>query len=264
MKRLFTIVFITVISFGISSAQSGTLEAIEDVVSNADFSGNITGGAGVFEGLYYALDGTYQLLFFFNFENPPFRRLDDGGQGFAKYPYHEYSRGLHHQYFDGGRKMSAEIRSHYFAESLEMYGSHAHLRFSPTRAISIEGNYFNFNERLETGLVDNLQFYTLSLNYYRVRTPKFNLYWGGGFIGMTRDRNYNSACGNLGLSYYFERPVSLHADAQFSSINGNFVALHQYRLQFHVKRPYMYVGYQQTDVGNQHINAIIGGLGIHF
>jgi len=178
---------------------------------------------------------------------------------FSDYPYCTKDDGLFAHRF--GKDFSLQFSSHYFYNSdvLQGIGLRAHL--SPRPILGVEIHYTDLTEKLKTRY-DHLRLYDIFLNYYRVRKPRWVVWWGIGLKGMQGDNSYQGFGFNLGTDVYPVQPVSLHLDYSKGWINGQSLSEFLIRMNLHLQRTIFFIGYQRFSAGSSVLDGAVFGVGV--
>ena len=202
---------------------------------------------------------TYGLLFGFDGEPHP------GDVGFNAYPYADESAGNYLPVEWGGKDMRLQITTHIQTNEDAVFGGFIQAKFSPIRFLTLDVNHLRLFETLEDGeSTDQLSITNFNLQVNRVRQPKLDLWWGGGLMLIDRELMYGSPSVSGGLTWYFKRPLSLHAETQMGWPNGVFSRQNQVRIQYHFDRFAFSAGYQGTKIGSLGIPNWTVGSSVYF
>lgn len=214
------------------------------------------------------LNDSQDLLFFPRLFVGPFPGEDSAlynghywQSSFANYPYFLAAEGL----FSMGQRKSFSVmfNGHYFYNSSILQGIHFAGRLSPVPYGSFTFAYSDLTEKLRYRN-DHLRLYDLFLNYYRIRTTRWVLWWGVGLKGMQGNDTYNGPGLNLGTEVYPVNPVSAYLNFNFGWLNGQAVTHFLIRGNVHLSRNIFYVGYQRFSAGSSALNGLVVGTGIYF
>lgn len=201
---------------------------------------------------------TYGLLF--GFENEPSARFVD----FNTYPYADGESGLYLPLDEGGRRIRTQLTAHIQNNEDAVYGGYVQARFSPNRYLTLDVNHLYLFETLESQPDDRFSITNFNLQVNRIRHPKLHLWWGGGVMLLNGDRLYGGPSMSGGFTWFFKRPLSLHAETQIGLPNGVFARQHQVRMQVHLDRFMIYAGYQGFKAGSVGVPNWALGSGMWF
>ena len=207
----------------------------------------------------FGFAGGYGL--FFGFRDEP--RPND--KDFNEYPYADGVHGLHLPEMEQGRLARFELSGHFQNNEDNLYGAYVQARFYPDRFWIIDANRLELFETFDDKAgTDRLSLTNFNLQFNRVHHPKFNLYWGAGFMLLSGDVEYGSPSLSGGFTWYFKKPLAFHAESQIGWPNGSYARQHQARMQVHLNRYMVYAGYQGTKIGGISVANWAMGAGIWF
>ena len=261
MKKIITIALATcLLTF---SAQGQKLGDLEGQLNGSSDNLNLSDGDGwlFLVDLFFNIGfyPTYGLLF--GFEGEPHPRY----VAFNDFPYADDGNGNYLPLDWGGKDMRLQLTTHLQTNEDAVYGGFLQAKFSPTRFLTLDVNHLRLFEELEEDEgTDQLSITNFNLLFNRVRQPKLDLWWGGGLMLIDRELLYGSPTVAGGFTWYFKRPLSLHAETQMGWPNGTFARQHQVRVQYHLDRFAISAGYQGTKVGSVGIPNWSLGSSVYF
>ena len=180
---------------------------------------------------------------------------------YSPYPYHAPHTGLFQS--KNGRRHAIGVSGHYLRSSRTLRSYSVRSRFSPSPLYDIETHVSGFTE-IEQDKDDHLAFYDVYLNYHRVRSETVMFWYGAGIKGMQRDNVYYGPAVNMGLEVYPGRPFSFTGMINIGRLNSRSVWESMFRMNLHLNRSMVYVGYERFEVGQVSIGGAIAGLGFYF
>ena len=256
--------FIPIFSLAQTDDESNEEEGMTDYEEDEEYYYEDYNGWNLAVGLVSETFKTiYHLAYKFPNEAPLFTRLEDGGRGFTKYPYHDENLGMYYKPFDRGRRWSGEVRGHYHwgYPTNSLYGE---IRVSPIPVFNFDLKYNFFTEILDDGTLTFKDLTTIGITYNRLRHHRINLYWG---VGAMTSRDFETVTGLsllYGCSIYLFKPLSLHYQGQYIWFLNEVPAnLHQIFLKLHLKQCYLYIGGQVTNHWDNDSGTMLG-IGFHF
>jgi hypothetical protein len=219
--------------------------------------------SGFFESI---LQPVFEFLFYVTFIGPPGdESLVDRdwfwSQHFSVYPYESSNDGLYTA--SSLRKISCNIYGQYLNQGSDLYGLSLRNQFLPLPFISLELDYSYFSERLEKS-TDHLHLVNFFVNYHRVRSEFWTLWWGLGTKGVIGENGHFGAALNFGTIIYPGNPVSLQAEYNTGSINSTSVQELLLQLNYHLNQHIIYMGYQKHTAGSTDLDGFIVGTGMYF
>ena len=162
-----------------------------------------------------------------------------------------------------GKHMRLQLTGHLQTNEDAVYGAYYQARFSPNRFLTLDVNQLRLFEDLDDD-IDHLTITNFNLQFSRVRKPKLDLWWGAGLMLLDRENLYGSPSLSGGFTWFFKRPLSLHAEAQLGWPNATFARQYQARMQVHIDRFMVYAGYQGTKIGSVGLPNWAVGTGVWF
>jgi len=180
---------------------------------------------------------------------------------YSPYPYHTPGTGLFQN--KNGRRHAISVTGHYLHSSRALRSYSVRSRFSPSPFYDIETHVSGFTETgQETD--DHLAFYDVYINYHRVRSESVMFWYGAGIKGMQRENEYYGPAVNMGMEFYPRRPISLTGMINVGRLNSRSVWGSMFRINLHLNRSIVYVGYEQFAAGQMSIGGGIAGFGFYF
>jgi len=178
---------------------------------------------------------------------------------FSDYPYWIKNEGIYSR--RTGKKISIHFAGHYFYNSSVLQGFHINGRIYPLPFLGLEFRYTDLTEKLHTRN-DHLRLYDAYINYDRIRSRRWVLWWGLGVKGLQGDDTYHGLSFNFGTEIYPKNPISLNMLLNVGSLNSQTVSEFQIKVNWHIQRDIIYLGYQYFSTGGLVLDGIIFGLGI--
>jgi hypothetical protein len=242
--------------------------ALSPLSASAQIIGNIEGqlsGGGSndanFEGDLFWLEllidigyyPTFGLLFGFDNEPAPWE-VD-----FSRYPYDDGRNGLYQPLDFDGWRVRTQVLSHFQSNEDALYGGFFQVKFYPTPWLNLDVNRLQLLETLDNG-TDHFSITNFNFQYSRIRHPRFHLWWGVGLMLLDGEFLYGSASVSTGFTWYFKKPLSLHAETQIGFPNDVIARQHTARIQAHLGRYLIFAGYQGLRAGDvRQPNWAMGG-----
>ena len=207
----------------------------------------------------FGFAGGYGLFFGFQHELRP------NEKAFNEFPYADGRSGLFLPEMQEGRFGRLQLLGHFQNNEDNLYGAYFQAKFYPDRFWIIDANHLELFETFDRQEgVDRLSMTNFNVQFNRVHHPKFNLFWGAGLMLVNGENNYGSPSLSGGFTWYFKKPLSLHAESQIGWPNGSYARQHQARMQVHLDRFMVYAGYQGTKVGGVGVANWAMGTGVWF
>lgn len=261
MKRFSYLLFCTLFLFVAGNAGAQKIESMEsELKSSGDNNSGGNSEEWFWVDLFFNIGfwPTYGVLF--GFENEPSARF----VGFNEYPYADAANGLYLPVDESGRRIRTQLTAHIQNNEDAVYGGYFQVKFSPNRYLTLDVNHLHLFETLEDQEYDRFSISNFQMQVNRIRHPKLHLWWGGGVMLLSGDQLYGGPAMSGGFTWFFKRPLSLHAETQIGLPNGVFARQHQVRMQVHLDRFMIYAGYQGFKAGSTGVPNWSLGSGMWF
>jgi hypothetical protein len=275
MKPIFYFVFILFLSEG-SFAQSKIKKAEESLKNTTEVSSETEKNETHYDNDDSASNGNFfadvfgeliiQLFAYTVYGiaiESPFEASNRASYAFiSKYPYDHSQQG---QYTYEWNKDTPIIRStfsaKYISENSRINGTHLNIDTRFLKRFGFEANYLQLWENNPIFGTDNLAIYTALVKYHRVRTEKFNLWWGLGTTYVDGSVNNFGFSYGLGAELFFAKPLSVETVFNQTFINGENVNRFDGLLNYHLKNYKLTGGYEHLRIGNQNFSTLVLGIG---
>lgn len=146
-------------------------------------------------------------------------------------------------------------------EDKNLYGNNLNLNFRFAKRFDLEAGYLQLIEKVN-GQTEGFSLVTSMVNYHRVRTQRFDLWFGLGAMYVANDvKKFGFAYG-AGAELFIVKPISILASYKGSSINSQEVSKSKILLNYHLKKYRISSGYEHFSLGVSNIEAF--SLGFRF
>lgn len=181
----------------------------------------------------------------------------------TKHPYASGHKGNYSYDWGGDTNLSRiTITNRFIAENNKLYGNHINADFRFLKRMSIEADYLQLLEN-NTFFGDNsLATFTFLAKYHRIRTEKFNAYWGMGATYIAGGVNELGFTYGIGAEYFFAKPLSIALNYNQSLINTRSSDKLNALLNYHVDQFKVMGGYEYLRIGGIDFATFSVGLGI--
>ncbi|MFI1772994.1 hypothetical protein [Thalassobellus citreus] len=225
--------------------------------SNNDFLTELVGGVFVQIFAYTA----YGIAF-----ESPFEEEHQASNAYlSKYPYFNSKKGNYtYEWNKDTPIFRTSLSARYIMENSRLKGSQLNMDMRFLKRLGLELNYLQLWENNPNFGKDHLAIYTALAKYHRVRTEKFNAWWG---LGATY---VNGAVNELGLTYglgaelFFAKPLSLEINFNQTFINSESIDKFNALINYHIKKHKLIMGYEYLQIGNQNFSTPTLGVGLFF
>ncbi|KAA5827932.1 hypothetical protein FPF71_03570 [Algibacter amylolyticus] len=130
------------------------------------------------------------------------------------------------------------------------------------KRIGLELDYLQLWENSPNFGKNALAIYTALAKYNRVRTERFNAYWGLGAAYIDGDVDALGFTYGLGAEWFFAKPFSLACNFNQVLVNDNNVNKFNGLLNYHRKQYKFIGGYEHLKIGSVGFSNVSLGVGI--
>lgn len=278
MKRLvFIFLFLTVFfckSYGqgkIDKAEK-SLKKTEKTSSNNRSKSIYLDNTTDFEGNFLTdiVGGLFIKLFAYTaygvaFESP-FEKDKKGSHAIlTQYPYKNSNTGNYsYDWNDDSEIFTTTITNQFIFETNRVYGNHLNVDMRFLQRLGLELDYLQLWEE-NTNFGNNaLAIYTVLAKYNRVRTERFNAWWGLGAAYVDGNTNTLGFTYGLGAELFFIKPFSIESNFNETFINDNSINKFNGILNYHRKQHKFSLGYERLKIGDVTFSSLSTGFGVSF
>ena len=183
----------------------------------------------------------------------------------TKYPYYRSKKGNYNYELDDNQSVfRTELVVRYVSESndLKSLDLNVDLRFE--KRIGIVLGYRQLWEKNTEFGNDHLALYSILLNYHRVRTEPFDLWWGIGTSYIDGTVNQFGFTYGIGAELFFAKPLSLGVNFNQTFINSETINKFDILFNYHINRYKATGGFDQLKIGTQKFTSLTLGVGVVF
>lgn len=193
----------------------------------------------------------------------PFEMNHQGSRAFlTKYPYQNADIGNYsYNWNEDTELFTTTISSRYVFETNKIQGNHLNLQMRFLKRVGLELDYLQLWEKNQNFGNDALAIYTALAKYHRVRTERFDAYWGLGAAYVDGAVNQLGFTYALGAELFFAKPLSLETNFSQTLINGNSINKWNALLNYHKKRYKFTGGYEYLKIGSEGFSTVTIGVG---
>ncbi|MDT9499883.1 hypothetical protein [Capnocytophaga canimorsus] len=180
----------------------------------------------------------------------------------SPYPFYQNHKGDYQYYTNDLVRWRLDVANYYLLEKGKLSANFLDLKFRLMRRLSISTSYISFRETL-IHQKEKLDLFCTNLDYYRVRTPYFSMYWGlgAGYIG--------NGLNQLGLSVktgseIFIKPFTIQADFGYIAFKNNDITLFAIGPKYHLNRYHFGLKYQYSNLAGSRVSGVSFGAGFYF
>lgn len=144
-----------------------------------------------------------------------------------------------------------------------LFGNHLNAKVRFEKRFSIDGGYLQLFENGPLGN-ESFSFFNTSINYYRIRTNRFSLWYGPGVGYIGNEVKRFGFTLNTGAEWFVARPVSLFASYKHTFLGSDTVSLFESRLKYHIKNYNLSGGFERYKLGSVNLSNVAVGVGVSF
>ncbi|MDP1677473.1 MAG: hypothetical protein Q8L88_11465 [Bacteroidota bacterium] len=183
-------------------------------------------------------------------------------RGFTEYPYSNPEQGMFSQ--ASNKTFAFFFSGHRFFDGNNLTGYSGRLFVSPHQSFNLEAHIVDLSEKLKTK-TDHLRFYNFFIDYNRIKSERFSVWWGLGMKGMNGPTvNKTGFALNSGFEIFPVAPISIMTNYNIGFINKNSLQEFLFAGNFYINRYNFSFGYQCFTVGAPVLDGMILGMTFHF
>lgn len=179
--------------------------------------------------------------------------------GLSAYPFHQNHTGDYQYHYDQLKNWRLDASYHYLSEKGKLTAHFLEMKLRLMHRFSISSSYIPLRET-GVGQREKLDLFCTSIDYYRVRTPYFSMYWGlgAGYIGNGLEQwGFCIKTGNE----IFIKPFSIQADFNYIAFKNSDITLFSVGPKYHLNRYHFGIKYQYSYLAGSRISGISFGAG---
>ncbi|OEK09773.1 hypothetical protein A8C32_09675 [Flavivirga aquatica] len=280
MKQ-FTIFFTIFISFSVTSFGQGKLKQAEESLTIEEeinksitkpkhntYSSNSNDSDGNFltEAIARLFVHAFLYASYYAVIESPVEREHRASNAFiTKHPYSNSNKGNYsYNWDDDSEIFRTTVSNRFIFETNKLYGNHLNIDMKLLQRVGLEMNYLQLWEENANFRNNTLAIYTALAKYQRVRTERFNAWWGLGAAYIDGDVDELGFTYGLGAELFFTKPFSLESNFNQTLINDSSVNKFNALLNFHKKHYKFTGGYEYLKVGDVSFSTFSVGVGVSF
>ncbi len=259
--------FITNISYSQTKIRRAESSLNRDRSTSSDDDDDDSDDVGLFEGFFAEIfaEAFLYITYYALIESPAEVENINSQAPITKYPYYNTSKGNYtYDYDENYSTFRTEFASRYVSESNALKGMNLSLDMRFAKRVGVELGYRQLWEKNSNLGNDNLALYNLLLKYFRVRTEKFELWWGIGTTYVAGNVNQFGFTYGVGSELFFAKPLSMEINFDQTLINSETVNKFNALLNYHIKQYKVIGGYDHLKIGTQKFSSVTLGVGVIF
>ena len=184
---------------------------------------------------------------------------------FSKYPYFDDFSGNYMHVEDEGRAFQGQLTAHFQNNENTLSGGFFQLKLSPARFLTLDVNQLRLYERRRVdNQKDQLVITNFNIQYNRIRSHKFNMWWGSGLMLLDGNTLYGSPTFTTGMNIFIKKPISIQADLQLGVPQGVVTTMSQVKVNAHLERFIISAGFSGLQIGESFEGSWSIGTGVYF
>ncbi|AUC85723.1 hypothetical protein CW731_10680 [Polaribacter sp. ALD11] len=156
-----------------------------------------------------------------------------------------------------------DVYNHFLIESKNLYGNDIGVDFRFLKRFALDINYTTFSEKVN-GKRDSFNMFSTLLKYHRIRTQRFDAWFGLGFRRIFNDVKETRFLMGFGGELFIAKPISLVASHKWATVNSKSVRNTKLLLKYNIKNYRISSGYEHYKLGVSNINAFSIGVEASF
>jgi hypothetical protein len=156
-----------------------------------------------------------------------------------------------------------DFYNHFLIENKNLYGNDLGIDFRFLKRFALDINYTTFSEKIN-GNRDAFNLFSTLLKYHRIRTQRFDAWFGLGFRRIFNDVNKTRFLIGFGGEIFIAKPISLVASHKWATVNNQSVRNTKLLLKYNINNYRIATGYEHYKLGVSKINAFSIGVEASF
>ncbi|MEP1490536.1 MAG: hypothetical protein ABJK28_19105 [Algibacter sp.] len=277
--KLYVFLFLFLTVFFYKSYGQGKIDKAEDRIKKTEKTSNSSYSKSTYinntnnsEGDFFTdiIGGLFIQIFAYTaygiaFESP-FETDHKGSHAFlTKHPYKNTTTGNYsYDWNEDTEIFTTTITNQFIFETNKIYGNHLNVDMKFLKRLGVELDYLQLWEENTNFGNDALAIYTVLAKYNRVRTERFNAWWGLGAAYVDGGVNELGFTYGLGAELFFIKPFSMESNFNQTLINDNSINTFNALLNYHRKQYKFTLGYEHLKIGGVGFSTFTTGVGVSF
>ncbi|WP_299015158.1 hypothetical protein [uncultured Polaribacter sp.] len=183
---------------------------------------------------------------------------------FSNYPYKESNYGnFIYTNSTNYNIVRLDVYNHFLIENKQLYGNDIGVDFKFFKRFALDVNYTTFLEKVNNR-TDTFNMFSALLKYHRIRTQRFNAWFGVGFRSIFNNVNETRFLLGIGGELFLAKPISVFASHKWATINQQSVRNSKLLLKYHLKNYRITFGYEHYKLAVSEIKAFSLGFEASF
>lgn len=156
-----------------------------------------------------------------------------------------------------------DFYNHFLVENSNLYGNDFGIDFRFFKRFALDLNYTTFLEKVNTNR-DSFNMFSALLKYHRIRTQRFDAWFGLGIRRVFNNVNETRFLMGFGADVFITKPISLNFSHKWATLNQQSVRNTKLLLKYHINNYRITSGYEHYTLGISKINAFSLGIEASF
>lgn len=156
-----------------------------------------------------------------------------------------------------------DLYNRFLIESKNLYGNDIGVDFRFLKRFALDLNYTDFLENRNSKR-DSFKMFSTLLKYHRIRTQRFDVWFGLGFRHIFNDVKETGFLRGFGGEIFIAKPISLAVSHTWATVNNQSVRNTKLLLKYHIKNYRISSGYEHYKLGVSKIRTFSMGVEASF
>ena len=182
-----------------------------------------------------------------------------------KFPYYNSNKGNYSYDRDEASTLfRGALENRYIFENSRINGNHFNLDMRFLKRYGFEVDYLQLWEDNPNFGKNTLAVFSALAKYYRVRTERFDLWWGLGASYVSGGVNQFGFTYGLGSEVFLAKPISIMSNYNQTVMNNETINKFSALLNYHINQYKISGGYERIKIGSQGFSTMALGIGFFF
>ena len=156
-----------------------------------------------------------------------------------------------------------DITNTFVRENKNLYGNNFGVNFRFLKRFALDLEYLYLTEKVQNHH-ESFSLYSALLKYHRVRTQRFDAWFGLGIMHVGSDVDKSGFGMGVGAELFVVKPISIDFCHKWTNINQEEVHKTKLLLKYHIKNYQILSGYEHFKIGVSKIATFSVGVGASF
>ena len=218
------------------------------------------------EAIVHLVVNAFLYTSYYTFIESPFEHEHKASKStITKYPYLNSEKGNYsYDWNEGSEIFRTAIENKYIFANSRINGNHINVDMRFLKRLGLEVDYLQLWEDNPNFGKNTLAIYSVLAKYYRVRTERFDLWWGIGTSYVDGEINQLGFTYGLGAEAFLAKPISIVSQFNQTLINNETINKFSGLLNYHIKQYKISGGYEHIKIGSQGFSTMAFGVDFFF